>query len=269
MKSTYRSIGFVASALVHLAGVAAFLPQLSGVDRSTEAEPRVAVSLAMFQPVVPPAPVEPDPPVVSEPPVAPPRTEPEPVSIQPTTEPRPEVPPVEPEPRPVARPVAKPATRPKPPRKPRSNPPPSPPRITKSPGPRPPPVVEAIEPDSRVAARALPVSAVRPVGEPSVPAASSVKDRYLSALVKRIHEKKYYPRRARRRREEGTVLVAFVIDASGRLTDLHVTRSSGHDSLDKAALKTLKKISPFHALPAELGVTRWELAVPISFSLRP
>ncbi len=100
------------------------------------------------------------------------------------------------------------------------------------------------------------------------PARSSVRDEYLRALIQRIHQKKYYPRRARRRREEGEVLVAFVIERSGEISDLRVTGSSGHDSLDQAAIKTLKKISPFRELPPELGVGRWELAVPIAYSLR-
>jgi protein TonB len=270
LKCTYRSIGFVTSALVHLVGVAALLPQLGDAARSAEAESRVAVSLAMFQPVAPPAPVEPEPGSQPETPVEPRRAEPEPASVQPVPEVLPEplpeptrVKPVAiepvPEPRPVARPKSRPESKPGPRRiaKPTVQPPKMQPDIR-----------AAVRP-STVAPQPSPVSVNRSVGEPSAPAASSVKDRYLQALVERIHQKKYYPRKARRRREEGTVLVAFVIDRSGRLSDIRVTRSSGHDSLDKAAIKTLKKISPFRELPPELGVGHWELAVPIAFELRP
>ena len=283
MKCTYRSIGFVASALVHLVGVAALMPRLSGVAPSADAESRVAVSLAMFRPAAAPAPAEPEPPeaepaAMPEPPVEPPPPEPEPVPIPPRPASLPEPPPAEPEtiePPPRPRPVA----RPEPPREtPRPIPRPKPRRIVESTGPatQPEPAdaapvpspVPSPPPSARAAAASTPVAERGSAGGPSVPVESGVKDQYLRALIGRIHQKKYYPRQARRRRQEGTVLVAFVIDRSGRLSDVHVARSSGHDSLDRAAIKTLKKISPFRALPPELGVSRWELAVPIAFDLR-
>ena len=47
----------------------------------------------------------------------------------------------------------------------------------------------------------------------------------------------YYPRLARQRGYEGTVIVLMVIDADGAVTGASLTRSSGHASLDEAALR--------------------------------
>jgi protein TonB len=96
----------------------------------------------------------------------------------------------------------------------------------------------------------------------------SLKQRYIKALLKRIHRKKHYPRKARRNREEGEVLVSFVIGQSGDISLIRVSRSSGYANLDKAAVKTIVRVSPLQPLPDELGMTSWELAVPIAFDLR-
>ncbi len=83
-----------------------------------------------------------------------------------------------------------------------------------------------------------------------------------------IHRKKFYPRPARRDRDQGEVVVAFVIQKSGSLENIRVTRSSGFESLDQAALKTLQRLNPFRPLPEELNKQQWALAVPISFTLK-
>ena len=49
-----------------------------------------------------------------------------------------------------------------------------------------------------------------------------------------------YPRRARRLGYEGTVLLKVLIDENGRVDNLTVLESSGHDTLDRAALSAVK-----------------------------
>lgn len=45
-----------------------------------------------------------------------------------------------------------------------------------------------------------------------------------------------YPRDARRRRLEGSCLVAFTVDTTGRVASASTSESSGHETLDAAAL---------------------------------
>ncbi len=51
-----------------------------------------------------------------------------------------------------------------------------------------------------------------------------------------------YPLLARRRGWEGEVLLAFRLEADGRITGAHVARSSGYGVLDRAALTALGKV---------------------------
>jgi protein TonB len=46
-----------------------------------------------------------------------------------------------------------------------------------------------------------------------------------------------------------------------------VTESSGSRRLDEAALKTLRRISPFQPIPEALARDAWSITVPIAFHL--
>lgn len=50
-----------------------------------------------------------------------------------------------------------------------------------------------------------------------------------------------YPRRARKKGLEGTVLLEVLVDETGKVKDLKLQRSSGHAILDKAATASVKK----------------------------
>jgi len=68
-----------------------------------------------------------------------------------------------------------------------------------------------------------------------------------------------YPFQARRRGWQGEVTLAFILEADGRVTDIHITSSSGYIMLDRAALKSLENIGrikqvPLQALSLELPV---------------
>jgi len=91
---------------------------------------------------------------------------------------------------------------------------------------------------------------------------------YLAALAAQIDRNKFYPRASRRRGEEGMVVVSFVLQRDGELTELTVAESSGVRRLDEAALKTLQRITPFKPIPGDLDRERWPISVPIAFSLR-
>lgn len=99
-------------------------------------------------------------------------------------------------------------------------------------------------------------------------ALQSVRARYLAHVLRRIQMVKFYPAEARRGRRQGTVKVRFTVLRDGSVTGLSVTHSSGHAVLDGAALATVKRAAPFGAIPAELGVGRLDIVVPIVYRLR-
>jgi protein TonB len=76
-----------------------------------------------------------------------------------------------------------------------------------------------------------------------------------------------YPAAARRREQQGTVTVRVLIGADGSVERAEVAESSGFDSLDDAALDTVR--SRWRFVPARHGgvaVESWVL-VPIRFAL--
>ncbi|MGB5465011.1 MAG: TonB family protein, partial [Sedimenticolaceae bacterium] len=123
------------------------------------------------------------------------------------------------------------------------------------------------EPEAEQAVRVAKAAPIEPL-KPTAPAVhAQQRQRYLAALAASIDRRKYYPRVSRRRGEEGRVVVSFVIRKTGELTDLTVTVSSGSRRLDEAALKTLRRISPFQPIPEALARETWSITVPIAFHL--
>lgn len=64
----------------------------------------------------------------------------------------------------------------------------------------------------------------------------------------------------------GSVVVSFVVSANGQAGGIRVARSSGHPALDKAAVESVQRASPFAAIPAEAGRSSWAFNVPIVFN---
>jgi protein TonB len=83
-----------------------------------------------------------------------------------------------------------------------------------------------------------------------------------------IARKRQYPQKAKRRGETGTVVVSFVVERSGIITDIRVAKSSGSATLDKAAVDTLKRQRRFKPIPEAIGRNRWPMRVPIKFALK-
>lgn len=97
---------------------------------------------------------------------------------------------------------------------------------------------------------------------------SAVAQDYYAELSTWLSRHKHYPRRARRKRQQGVVEVEFVIDGNGRLLDHRIVTSSGFRLLDDEAQALLERAAPMPSIPAELGQPRLSIIAPISFTLR-
>ena len=86
------------------------------------------------------------------------------------------------------------------------------------------------------------------------------------AILRRVEELKRYPASARVDRSEGKVVVKAVIDEDGSISDVEVFQSSGHPTLDDAAVETMRQAAPFH-LPHPLGQPRMTIKIPMSYRL--
>lgn len=72
---------------------------------------------------------------------------------------------------------------------------------------------------------------------------------------------------ARRGRMEGTAVVRVVLARSGAVRRDEVARSSRHPLLDNAALRAVRTVGRFPAVPAELDGDELIFEVPITFRL--
>lgn len=91
---------------------------------------------------------------------------------------------------------------------------------------------------------------------------------YYGQLVAWLDRHKRYPTRAQQLHQEGTVVVRFTIDRSGRVLAHQIVTSSGHPLLDQEVQALLARASPLPAMPAALSQSRLTLTVPIRFHLR-
>lgn len=130
-------------------------------------------------------------------------------------------------------------------------PPPPPPETDAKPLP-PPPAVQAPNPPVVLHLPQQPVFVVTPDPPPEPPAAPSppqapapappqpVSAGDLSSSM--IHAPSpRYPTESRRKREQGTVLLAVVLGPDGNVADIRIARSSGHSRLDEAALRAVRR----------------------------
>ncbi len=66
--------------------------------------------------------------------------------------------------------------------------------------------------------------------------------------------------------KSGTVIVRFVLNRTGEVTDSAVTKSSGNDVLDHEALDILHRASPFPSFPAAKPGAQDTYIAPVSFT---
>ena len=90
---------------------------------------------------------------------------------------------------------------------------------------------------------------------------------YLAALRRRLHEALEYPAAARRRGLTGTVELEIALEATGRVNDVRLVRSSSHAVLDAAALEAARGLGrvPF---PPDIRPRALRVLMPVVFELR-
>jgi len=75
-------------------------------------------------------------------------------------------------------------------------------------------------------------------------------------------------RQNRGAKASGVSVVSFSIAGSGNVLGVRLKRSSGNSTLDKAAVRMVRRAAPFGPIPPDVGRRRLSLSVPIRFRLR-
>ncbi|HGJ5889818.1 MAG TPA: energy transducer TonB [Arsenophonus apicola] len=89
-------------------------------------------------------------------------------------------------------------------------------------------------------------------------------ERYYSLVKQEIERNKIYPRQARKKRHRGRVLLQFNINTDGSLYDAKIIRSSGFNTLDKAALTAIAKSRSIGPKPVHISST---MSTEVEFNL--
>lgn len=159
---------------------------------------------------------------------------------------------LKPKPEPVVKPVTPPPAVPRP-----APPEPIPQIVEAAPAIEPPPEAQAVSIDPNA-----PVVEESPAAEPDDRAA-------VQASVPRydINPPPHYPRVARRRNYQGTVLLDVRVTVEGLVAQVRIAESSGYSVLDKSAVKSVKG---WHFTPARRGRTPIEMwvQVPVRYELQ-
>jgi protein TonB len=92
--------------------------------------------------------------------------------------------------------------------------------------------------------------------------------RYRLQLIGAARRYKRYPRAAMDNQWEGAAEVAMVIGANGRILEMTVSRSSGHEVLDRQAIDMFRKAKPLVPIPAALRGRAFRITLKAIYSLR-
>jgi protein TonB len=98
--------------------------------------------------------------------------------------------------------------------------------------------------------------------------AASARATWQAQLLAWLEKHKRYPRVAQEQRQEGVVSLRFAIDRQGNVLSSQINKSSGFELLDNEVLALIERAKPVPAPPPEMGGSRFELQVPVAFSLR-
>jgi periplasmic protein TonB len=83
-----------------------------------------------------------------------------------------------------------------------------------------------------------------------------------------LEKHKKYPRRAKQRHWQGTVMLHFIIDRSGNVLSYRIQESSGHEVLDEEVEAMIRRATPLPPVPQEMQSARLEFVVPVQFFLK-
>lgn len=91
---------------------------------------------------------------------------------------------------------------------------------------------------------------------------------WIRAVTERVRQFFYYPGAALAVRTTGVATVHFTVRRNGQIDRLRISKSSGDDGLDKAAIDIMRKAQPLPPIPDRMQVPRVDGDLPINFGVR-
>jgi len=146
---------------------------------------------------------------------------------------------------------------------------PKPPPPRKQPlKPRPQPAEQPPAPTAVPPPTAPPPAAPQPAPPGPSVAAVAARANWQAQLMAWLSRQKRYPRPAQEQRQQGTAYLRFSLDRGGRVLSARLERSSGFPLLDEEVLALIQRAQPLPPPPTEVAGERFELLVPVAFSIQ-
>jgi protein TonB len=124
------------------------------------------------------------------------------------------------------------------------------------------------EPEERRPPTPAVVGAVATTAPTSAAARNAAVISWKSRPATHLQRHKRYPAAAQSRGEQGTALVRFSIDRSGRVLSSSLVRSSGSSLLDKETMELVRRSEPFPRPPESAQGAQFTFSVPVRFSVK-
>jgi len=102
-------------------------------------------------------------------------------------------------------------------------------------------------------------------GQAQSAASSAAYNSFAGRIAAHLRRYKRYPDDADRRRTRGTVRLVFTLSRDGGLRSVRLAGSSGHTTLDRAAIAMVRRAAPFPAFPPKLPRSTLTFTVPVRF----
>jgi protein TonB len=134
----------------------------------------------------------------------------------------------------------------------------------KEPAPAAPQAIAAREAEAEPSAR--PVEAAPYARDAAAGQGSALSD-YAGDVIALLERQKKYPGSARRRGQQGLVLLSITVGKGGELIDASVSEPSPFPDLNEAALALVRSIASFPALPPSVNLARITLRIPVAYKL--
>ena len=129
----------------------------------------------------------------------------------------------------------------------------------------------AEKPDTDIAKPAEPAAAKTSSDESQETISLDTEDKryvtYAQAIKERIAGQWKYPQEARKKKLEGRLVALFSLNREGALTRMEITRSSGHEVLDREAERAIQSAAPFPPFPSTITVSRLNINVSFDYTL--
>jgi len=125
---------------------------------------------------------------------------------------------------------------------------------------------EAGEAASRVSSVAEPDSSSAATN-PTLSGRDDAARTFLTEFMAELSRHKYYPRSARVRQQQGKVVVKLSLQRDGAIEEIELEQPSRYPALNRAAVRSVRRMNRFKPFPESLNRDVWRLSVPFRYSI--